>query len=170
MPREPWTQPSPITRSSLTARPSRRAPYLVLARIAVERNDLPGALALVDKARALSGGSGAHPITGLHWLRGDILGRMERLPEAEAEFQEEIRLFPESLDAWSSLTALYAAQGRLADVRRTVREWLSPEATAEAYASAARTLTVVGDREGADRVLRAGARRFPSDVRFRRGI
>jgi tetratricopeptide (TPR) repeat protein len=91
---------------------------------------------------------------------------MERLPEAEAEFKEEIRLFPEGVDAYSALTLLYASQGRLADVRETIRQLVSASPTPEAYALAVKTLNVVGDRSGAETVRRMAAAKFPSDRRF----
>ena len=68
--------------------------------------------------------------------RGDILGRLNRYGEAETEFLEEIRIFPDSLDAYTSLAALYAADGRLADVRGTIQRMVAANPTPEAFLQA----------------------------------
>ena len=164
--RKEWDAAEKEALASLRVRPTRRLPYLILARVEVERNDLPKALELVEKARALGAGHESREIQNLHFLRGDILGRMERFREAELEFQEEIRRFPDSLEAYSSLAALYAAEGRLADVRATIQRMVAANPTPEAYSLAVKTLGVVGDRSGAETVRRAAASRFPSDKRF----
>ncbi len=167
--RKEWDAAEKNALAALKSRPNRRYPYVVLARVAVARNDLPKALEMVDKAGSLGEGKHLPAIEGVHFLKGDILGRMERSREAEAEFREEIRLFPHNLDAWSSLVALYASEGRLADVRQTVKEMVTANPTAEAYALAEKTLRVVGDREGAAMLRVLAARKFPADPRFRRG-
>ena len=164
--RKEWDAAEAAANASLKSRPNRRLPYMILARVEVERKNLPKALELVDKARALGEGGTGPMVQDLHFLRGDILGRMERLPEAEAEFKEEIRLFPEGLDAYTSLTLLYASQERPADVRETIRSLVTAIPTPEAYARAVKTLNVAGDRSGAETVRRMAAAKFPSDRQF----
>ena len=164
--RKEWDAAEAAAKASLAARPSKPLPYLILARVEIERNHLGTALELVEKARLLSESRSKTTLQDLHFLRGDILGRMERLPEAEAEFKEEIRLFPESLNTYSSLAAIYAAEGRLADVRETIEKLVTANPTPEAYELALKTLTVVGDRSGADSVRRTAGAKFPSDRRF----
>jgi tetratricopeptide (TPR) repeat protein len=167
--RKDWASAEASALATLKTRPNKRFPYYVLARVALGRGDLPTALALDEKALALQKGSGGMILEGLHTLRAEILGRMGRFPEAEAEYKEEIRLLPESLDAYSGLAALYAAEGRLADVRGTVQSLVTANPTPAAYALAVKTLTVVGDRSGAETVRRTAASRFPSDRRFAGG-
>jgi tetratricopeptide (TPR) repeat protein len=164
--RKEWDAAEVAAKASLKARPNKRLPYLILSRVEVGRNNLPRALELAEKARALGEGGTGPALQDLHFLRGDILGRMERLPEAEAEFKEEIRLFPEGLDSYSSLALLYASQGRLADVRETIRNLVTASPTPEAYTLAVKTLNIVGDRSGAETVRRMAAAKFPSDRRF----
>jgi arylsulfatase A-like enzyme/Tfp pilus assembly protein PilF len=168
--RKEWAAAEKEARAMLAEWPNRRLPYLVLARVEVERKNLPKALELVERATAIGGAHEARAIQSQHFLRGDIFGRMERPKEAEAEFLEEMRLFPEGLDTYSLLAALYASQGRLADVRETVRKLVSANPTPEAYALGVKTLKVVGDRAGADTVRRAAVARFPSDRRFAGGV
>ena len=157
--------------AALKARPNKRFPYSILARVAVVRNDLAKALELVEKGRAsarerTSPGDRRPPLPQRRHPRADAAA----LDEAEAEFKAEIRLFPDNLDAWTSLTALYAVagtpRGRPADGagdgrRRTRRP--------RRYATAAKTLVVVGDKEGATILRTLAARKFPCDRRFRRG-
>ncbi len=164
--RKEWNAAEAEAKAMLAARPNKRLPYLILARVEVERNNLPKALELVEKARAPGEGKAALGIQNLHFLRGDVLGRMERPKEAEPEFLEEIRLFPENLDAYTSLAALYASEGRLADVRETVRRLVAANPTPEAYALGVNALVVVGDRSGAETIRRTAALRFPSNRRF----
>jgi arylsulfatase A-like enzyme len=165
--RKEWDAAEAAAKASLDARPGKPFPYLILARVETERNHLAIALELVEKARVLSESRSKTPLQDLHFVRGDILGRMERLSEAEAEFQEEIRLFPEGLNTYSSLAALYAAEGRLARVRGTIRNLVTANPTPEAYEIAVKALTVVGDRSGAEATRRTAAAKFPSDRRFR---
>ncbi|MFI5180456.1 MAG: sulfatase-like hydrolase/transferase [Thermoanaerobaculia bacterium] len=164
--RKEWDAAEAAAKVSLKARPNKSLPYLILARVEIERNHLENALKLVEKARALAESRSKTTLQDLHFLQGDILGRMERLPEAEVEFKEEIRLFPEGLDSYGSLAVLYAAQGRLADVRETIRKLVTANPTPAAYALAVKTLTVVGDRSGAESFRRTAAAKFPSDRRF----
>jgi tetratricopeptide (TPR) repeat protein len=99
----------------------------------------------------------------LHLYLGDTLARLDRYAEAETEFKEELRAFPEQLQAYSSLTALYRASNRDAAVQQTIEELVQAAPTPEGYAMAARLWTVVGDRTKAD-ALRADARhRFRGD-------
>jgi arylsulfatase A-like enzyme/Tfp pilus assembly protein PilF len=161
-----WNAAEAEAKAMLAARPNKRLPYLILARVEVERNNLPKALELVERARASGEGKEVLGIQNLHFLRGDVLGRMERPKEAEPEFLEEIRLFPENLDAYAALAGLYASEGRLADVRETVRRLVAANPTPDAYALGVKALGVVGDRSGAETIRRTAALRFPSDRRF----
>ena len=141
---------------------------LLLARIQAKRGDLAGALALTEKAMPPDGRG--LPPAGLHLLRGDLLARSSRHQEAEAEFREEIRLFPETLKAWESLIALLAAQERSADLRATVAALVGTVPGVEPYLSAIRVLSVVGDEAGARRVRQEGLQRYPDDPRLRKSF
>jgi arylsulfatase A-like enzyme/tetratricopeptide (TPR) repeat protein len=61
---------------------------------------------------------------------GDSLAQLERYPEAEKFFLEEIRLYPQNTRARSALAMLYQAMGRGGDAERTIDEMLrvSPSA------------------------------------------
>jgi tetratricopeptide (TPR) repeat protein len=155
--------------SVVEKRPSRRLPYLVLARVAIARGDLAGALARLDRVAELTARGEGLPLSGSHYLRGDTLGRMGRLDEARKELREEVRLFPPNLDAWTSLAALEASLGSLDAVRRAVEEMVEANPGVPAHLAAVKALAVVGDAEGAAYWRRAGQARFPGERRFRAG-
>ncbi len=139
---------------------------LVLGQIAVRRGDFPGALAAAAQIEA--GGPKARPLPGLHLLKGDALARSGRNAEAEAEFKEEIRAYPETLAPWTSLALLQAATGRADEARRTLADMVAAAPGVDAYLAAFRTLSIVGDRAGAERWKSEGLKRWPGDERFRR--
>lgn len=140
----------------------KRLPFLTLARVEIARGNLPAALSLLDEAQDRAQGKDLKPILSLHHLRGDILGRMERPREAEAELLEEIRLFPMNGDAYASLALLYGAEGRMAEARKTaarIAEQAVP--TPAGYEAAARVLTILGDAPGAAEWRSRASSRFP---------
>ena len=97
-------------------------------------------------------------ITELHFYTADTLARLERYHEAEAEFLEELKYFPQNIRARAGLAMVYqateqpdAAAGVVADMTR-----ITP--TPESYTLAARLYQMFGDRQKAD-AARAEARR-----------
>lgn len=138
---------------------------LVLGRIAVKKGDLATARAFADQAQELS----AHekiPQSGLHMLRGDVLARSGQIAEAEKELLEEIRLYPDRMDARVSLGALYASANRRQDARRVLIELVSRQPTPEAFLLGIRTFEVTEDLEAAKQLVREARRLFPKDRRF----
>jgi choline-sulfatase len=138
---------------------------LVLGRLAVVRNDLASAQKWADEATALSAGDKLVQ-SGLHMLRGDILARQGHAPEAEREFLEEIRLYPDRLDARVSLSALYVSVGRREDARRTLIQLVARQPTPEAFLLAMRTFRATEDPAGEREMRREARRLFPKDPRF----
>jgi thioredoxin-like negative regulator of GroEL len=97
-------------------------------------------------------------MTELHFYAGDTLGRLERYPEAEAQFVEELRFFPQNTRARGGLAMLYQATGRPEEASRVLSDMIRITPTPESYALAARLWTMFGNRQQADAV-RAEARR-----------
>lgn len=102
------------------------------------------------------------PTSELHYYYADTLSRLERYPEAEAHFKEEIRLFPRSTPARVSLAMLYRAERRDADWQLAIEDLLRAAPTPEGYAAAARMWTISGDKD------RAAATRAEAKQRFGR--
>jgi tetratricopeptide (TPR) repeat protein len=129
----------------LAESPGSRAPRLVLARVALARGDLAGALSELDSARELDRASGRSPAAGFRALRGDVLARLGREKEAEEELRAEVASFPENLDAWARLALLSASQGRGADVDALLAEMTQKVPTPQSYDAALRVCRIVGD-------------------------
>jgi Flp pilus assembly protein TadD len=138
---------------------------LVLGRLAVMKNDLVSAQKWADEAASLSVNDKVVQ-SGLHMLRGDVFARQGSAPEAEREFLEEIRLYPDRLDARVSLSALYAAAGRREDARRVLIQLVARQPSPEAFLVAMRTFRVSDDPAGEREMRREAKLRFPGDPRF----
>jgi len=104
--------------------------------------------------------SRAAPMSELHYYYADTLGRLERYPEAETYFKEEIRLFPRAIRARVSLAMLYRAQRRDADLQLAIEDLLRAVPTPEGYAAAARLWTIFGDKDRAARTRAEAKQRF----------
>lgn len=138
---------------------------LVLGRVAVRKGDLASARSYADEAQRLSAGE-KKPQSGLHVLRGDVLARSGRIVEAEKEFLEEIRLYPERLDAHISLATLYASANRREDARRVLIALVSRLPAPEVFLLGMKTFHATEDLEGEKQLRREAHRLFPSDPRF----
>lgn len=146
---------------ALEGHQSRKLPYVVLAQVRKVRGDLSGALKILDEVSEKLARSGQGEMSNVHYLRGDVLARMQRDAEAEAEFRKELSVFPDNAAAWTGLALLYASQGRMDDTRRTLDGLLRAAPTPRGYRAAAETLRVLGDpaaaRELERRAQRAGS-------------
>ena len=139
------------------ADPARPLPAFVRGRLAFDEANYEDALnAFQEAAKTLRDNN--RELLDLHVSLGDALARLDRYPDAEAEFKEELRAFPDNIRAYASLTTLYRAQNREDAVEATIAELLAAAPTAEGYTMAARLWTIVGERAKAD-ALRADARR-----------
>lgn len=147
-------------RAAKDSYPGRRVPLLLLARVRAKRGDLAGALATIDELLGREVEETLKPLMSLHQLRGDVLSRMDRTAEGEAEFLTEIRLFPENREAYESLAVLYASQGRGADVAKTLEALVQAVPTRPSYLAAAKVLEIVGNKDGALAYRRRAEKRF----------
>jgi tetratricopeptide (TPR) repeat protein len=103
------------------------------------------------------------PLRELHWYLGDTLARLDRHADAEVQFREEMRAFPRSIRAYSSLAMLYRASNRQSGLEETLDALIDAAPTPEGYDTAARLWTIAGEPERAA-TLRADARtRFRGD-------
>lgn len=161
-----WDRAEAEAVASLKARPNGRQAYLILARVEVGRENPHGALELLDRIRFPDERANPRGLEGVHALRGEILRRLNRLIEAEAEFMEEIRRFSHNLAGYTSLASLYASEGRQGDARATIQGMIAANPVPGAYLRAMETLLAAGDRPEAESVRRAAAARFPADRRF----
>jgi Flp pilus assembly protein TadD len=138
-----------------------------MARIQAQKGSLANALELVDQAAVLYRSEGVPE--GFHLLRGDILARMDRLPEAEVEMREEIRLHPRAVPPRISLALVLASRGRMAEARRMVVETAAANPRLDAFVKGAAALDYFGDRAGAEALRRRGHALYPDDPRLKSG-
>jgi arylsulfatase A-like enzyme/Flp pilus assembly protein TadD len=145
-------------REAAAALPRSRLPLLALARVETARGNFPAALARLEEAEKMTAAFKLGPLESLHFLRGEVFARMSRPEEAEREFQEELRLFPDSADAQASLALLYAAWGRKAEARDVLRRFLGSDPDARHLAVAAQVATILGDKAAAEAYRRRAAK------------
>jgi len=127
------------------------------ARIRRERFD--DALGVVSEALRDAETRHQALVPDLHFLRGDALARLGRYGEAEAAFEEEIRLFPRNLQAYTRLAIVYGLQCRtVKDVDRLLERMAAASPGAAALELAAKTLESMGDARGAQAWRRRAAR------------
>ncbi len=153
-----WATAEREARLALEGHLGRKLPYVVLSQVQKARGDLQGALRTIDEVLSKLARSGQGEMSNVHALRGDLLARMGRPAEAEAEFQKELSMFPENAAAWSGLVLLYASEGRIGDARETIARLLRAVPTPRGYRTAAETLRVLGDIAGAQELERRAQR------------
>jgi tetratricopeptide (TPR) repeat protein len=122
------------------------------AEIQLRRNEPAAALRILDDALAKLDLAGREQIGNAQFLRGDALARLNRYPEAEQAFREEIRLFPKNSEAYARLAVLYAVEHRrVREVDELLRAMYAANPQAATSELAARTLESIGDANGAAR-------------------
>ena len=99
----------------------------------------------------------------LHLNLGNTYARLDRYAEAEAEFQEELREYPQNIGAYASLAMLYRASNRDQAVENVIGDLVEAAPTPEGYSMAARLWTIVGERARAEALRLDARRRFRGD-------
>jgi choline-sulfatase len=139
------------------ADPALPLPEYVAARLLYDQGHYADALPLFQRAVAGMRKSQSSEILELHFYAADTLARLERRAEAEQEFLEELKYFPQDTRARASLAILYQTSGRPDAAARTLDDMLRVAPTQPAYALAASVWTMFGDQRQAEAV-RARAR------------
>jgi arylsulfatase A-like enzyme/predicted Zn-dependent protease len=145
-------------RRAREADPTLPMPSYIEGRLLYDQGKYDEALPLFEEAIAELKKSHTLQMTELHFYTADTLGRLERYPEAEREFLEELKYFPQNARARGGLAMLYQANGRPEAAEQMIADLLRVTPTPESYALAARLFTMFGNRHQADAV-RAEARR-----------
>ena len=94
------------------ADPTLPLPTYIDARLLYDQGKYAEALPLFEQAIAELNRNGVLQINELHFYTADTLGRLERYAEAEAQFIEELKYFPQNSRARAGLAMLYQASGR----------------------------------------------------------
>lgn len=133
----------------------------VRGRLLMAAGEHDEARAALEEAVAWLGESGG-TLEELHLTLGETLAQLAEYEKAEAQFRAELRAFPRSIRAYSSLALLYRASNRTDALDATLDALVAATRTPDGYDAAARLWTVVGEPE------KAAAVRAESRVRYRR--
>jgi tetratricopeptide (TPR) repeat protein len=144
------------------ADPTRPLPTYIEARLLYDQGKYEEALSLFEQASAELTRTHGQTVADLHFHTADALVRLGRDSEAEQEFADELKAFPQNTRARAGLATLYHANGQGEDAARVLEDLIRITPTPDTYALAARLWTTFGDRQQADAV-RAQARRAFSD-------
>jgi tetratricopeptide (TPR) repeat protein len=138
---------------------------VTLAGVLEAQGKLDEALKLTDDA--LGEMKPGQKFTGLHLIRGDLFGRLDRPAEAEQSFLREIRDFPGDTSAYTRLAVLYASLGRPADAVGALRTMVETQNSPAAFVAAVKTLRILGDPQGAAALLRHAIATHPESKELR---
>jgi arylsulfatase A-like enzyme/cytochrome c-type biogenesis protein CcmH/NrfG len=133
----------------------------VEGRILYDQGKYKDAWIQFEQAVTASRKPGATPISDLHFFAADTLIRLNRPLDAETEFTNELRLFPQNLRARAGLATLYHTTGQTDAADVAITEMLHAAPTPESYATAARLLSSFGKLRQADSVRAQARRAFP---------
>jgi arylsulfatase A-like enzyme/Tfp pilus assembly protein PilF len=145
------------------ADPTLPLPIYIDARLLYDQGKYADALPLFEAAIAELKKSTLQ-ITELHFYAADTLGRLERYEEAEAEFLEELKYFPQNTRARAGLAMIYQATEQPEAAARVVADMTRITPTPESYALAAKLFTMFGDRKQAEAVRAEGRRATKSRI------
>jgi Flp pilus assembly protein TadD len=97
---------------------------VLLAQIRIAQRRFPDAMAVLDTTKRRTDATNKQVPPNFWFARGDILARMNRIPDAERAFVEEVRLYPRNREAYVRLAVLQTLTGREADAQRTFEAML----------------------------------------------
>jgi tetratricopeptide (TPR) repeat protein len=133
--------------------PASPLPAYIEARLLFDQGKYEDAVPLFEQALSALKKSKGPPIPDLHFYAGDAFARTDRDTEAETEFVEELRHFPENTRARAALAMLYHTTNEPDAAERVVADMTRITPTADSYALAARLLKSFGKPRQAERVL-----------------
>ncbi|MGA8808767.1 MAG: sulfatase-like hydrolase/transferase [Thermoanaerobaculia bacterium] len=122
---------------------------IILARILASQQKVDEALPVANRAVAHAGEEGTHPVATVFSTRGDILARMGRTAEAEADFRKEIERFPDSTEAYVRLALLFASEHRFSEIGPALEAMVQASPKPATYFLAAREMKDLGNDAGA---------------------
>jgi tetratricopeptide (TPR) repeat protein len=145
--------------------PTLPLPIYVDARLLYDQGKYAEALPGFTQAIAELKKSGTLQINELHFYAADTLARLERYPDAEKEFIEELKYFPQNIRARGGLAMLYQASDKPEAATAMLNDMLQITPTPDSYALAARLHTMFGNRKQAEAVKLEARRAFANTPR-----
>jgi choline-sulfatase len=140
-------------------------PAFVEGRILYDDGKYDEALPKLQDALATTKKGEATSIPDLHFYIADTLARLNQGEQAEAEFAEELRRFPQNVRARAGLASAYHAAGDADAASTAISDMLRAVPTPESYSTAARLLTSFGRTREADATRAEARRRFATPHR-----
>jgi choline-sulfatase len=141
--------------------PTSPMPSFVEGRLLYERGRYADALALFEQAIEEAAASDRPQLFDLQYYRAEALAHLDRADEAAAALADELNAFPENGRAHIALATLYHSQGRAEEAAAAVSAMLDAMNTPEAYDTAIRLWTTLGDRARAAALKAEAQRAFP---------
>ncbi len=155
-------------REALEHDPQNLTAMMTVARVERDEGKLEAALARLDEVGRLLAQRENRSITNFHFLRGDVLARMGRAREAEREFREEIRLFPEGAQPYKNLIFLLAVEGRTREAAALINDLVESAPVPPSYVAVCEVLELLGDERSKRRWAREGLEKFPDHPGLRK--
>jgi arylsulfatase A-like enzyme/Flp pilus assembly protein TadD len=146
-------------RQAAGSRSPQPSSVLLVAEVKLKAGKPQEALQEIEKARALAKDLRLSSVYNLDFLRGDALGRLDRMEEAEAAFSAEIAAFPKNSQAYSTLAIIQFIRGNRTGVERTLEEMVRANPSPRSYLLAASTLDSLGEKSRAAEWRRRAAAR-----------
>jgi choline-sulfatase len=140
--------------------PALPLPMYIDARLLYDQGRYADAVPVFTQAIAELKKPGARQISELHFYAADTLARLERYPEAEKEFIEELKYFPQNIRARGGLAMLYQASDKPEAAVAMLSDMLRITPTPDSYALAVKLHTMFGNRKQAEAVKLESRRAF----------
>ncbi len=147
---------------AIDADPNRPLPHTLLGRIALARKDPTTALQSFDRALEIAKRT-KRSLRYLHLTRGVALRQLGQVKDAEAEFLEEMKLYPDEPEGYWNLLVLYIEENRQADGERLIGWLLTKRESPTSYALVADAFASTRRVAAAQQVARDGLQKYPGD-------
>ncbi len=143
--------------------------WVLLARVLARQGKVSEARTAFTEAETRRARESGPAPADYFFVRGDLEAREGRYEAAVESFEEEIRINPDRLDAFSRLALVLVDSGRPQEAVATLRRMVDQNGgSPAAYALAVETLKVLGDREGASRLLAYARGLYPNDPQLKK--
>jgi arylsulfatase A-like enzyme/Flp pilus assembly protein TadD len=119
------------------------------ARIAAARRDYARTLELLDAVQREGKATGASLPRRFHYAAADALARLNRVEEAEREFERAIAADPHDFQAYADLSLLQLIRGKRDDANATLTQLASMKPKPAVCLDIAKELETFGDRAAA---------------------
>ncbi len=99
----------------------------------------------------------------VHVTRGVALKQLNRLSEAESEFQAEIKQFPDEPEGYWNLLVLYVEAKQQQPAEQLIGFLLTKRQSPTSFMIVADALATTGQIQAAQQIAREGLKRYPGN-------